>query len=136
MIEVICTCIWPVFLTLCILPISLPRPTQDYIPPHSTRICKIVLSRMSEYPDLTDPKKGGKDKFLVQSTIVQKEVSELSKMVSEGADSDRHKKVPDTFRWVLITALMLCILYTVEGIRTSSQPQTQPLHVPRTTYQM
>lgn len=65
-------------------------PTQDYIPPHATRTCKIVLTHQSEIPDLSDPKKN-KDKFLVQSVVVGKEVDELSKMVrSQEREAQQH----------------------------------------------
>ena len=32
------------------------RPTQDYIPPHGSRQCKIVMAAMRAYPDLSNPK--------------------------------------------------------------------------------
>lgn len=52
------------------------RPTQDYIPPNSEKLCKIVMTKMKEYPDLANPK-NLKDKFLVQSTTIEAEVPDL-----------------------------------------------------------
>jgi hypothetical protein len=56
------------------------RPTQDYIPPNGTRVCKIVMSALQAYPDLSNPK-NLKDKFLVQATTLPSEVPDLTKMV-------------------------------------------------------
>ena len=58
------------------------KPTQDYIPPHSSRLCKIVLSAMSAYPDSANPK-ALKDKFLVQSAEVGVEVGDLGRYWKE-----------------------------------------------------
>jgi len=55
------------------------RPTQDYIPPNATKVCKIVMTKMAAYPDLANPK-NLKDKFLVQSTTLKQQVPDLTKM--------------------------------------------------------
>ena len=58
------------------------KPTQDYIPPHASRTCKIVMSQLSAYPDASNPK-AVKDKFLVQSAEVGVEVGDLSRYWKE-----------------------------------------------------
>ena len=68
------------------------KPTQDYIPPHSTKICKIVCTKFDSYPVVDNSstskdsssanKNTNKDKFLVQSTNIDREVQDLTKVVS------------------------------------------------------
>lgn len=58
------------------------KPTQGYIPPQSTKQCKIVLSALSAYPD-TSNSKNVRDKFLVQSVSVGGEVDDLSRFWKE-----------------------------------------------------
>ena len=56
------------------------RPTQDYIPAGGSKVCKIVMSALRAYPDLSNPK-NLKDKFLVQATNIAGEVPDLTKFV-------------------------------------------------------
>lgn len=57
------------------------RPTQDYLPVGATKTCKIVFSRLRDWPDTSDPK-NLKDKFLVQATQIEKEVEDITKFVN------------------------------------------------------
>ena len=77
------------------------RPTQDYIPPNGTRICKIVMSALRAYPDLSNPK-NLKDKFLVQATTLEHEVPDLTKMVSEALRCwpGRARRQQQCMQWV------------------------------------
>ena len=58
------------------------KPTQGYIPPNSTKQCKIVLSALSTYPDASNSK-NVRDKFLVQSITIAGEVDDLSRFWKE-----------------------------------------------------
>ena len=58
------------------------KPTQDYIPPHGSKTCKIVISALSHYPDPSNPK-NVKDKFLVQSVQLSSEVPDLGRYWKE-----------------------------------------------------
>lgn len=49
------------------------RPTQGIIGAGETAVCDIVLARLSELPDLDDPK-NAKDKFLIQSVPLDRHV--------------------------------------------------------------
>jgi hypothetical protein len=52
----------------------LVRPTQSTIPGGDTKICKLVLSKMSDYPEA--PKGYLRDKFLIQSVTVDEKLVE------------------------------------------------------------
>ena len=58
------------------------KPTQGYIPPHTTKQCKIVLSALSAYPDASNSK-NVRDKFLVQSVTIGSEVDDLGRFWKE-----------------------------------------------------
>jgi hypothetical protein len=66
------------------------RPTQDILKPREEKLCKIVLSAMSTYPDATNPK-NVKDKFLIQSLPLD---SELIK--SDGFDLGKFWKLKES----------------------------------------
>ena len=58
------------------------KPTQDYIPPHGVKTCKIVISSLSSFPDPSNAK-NLKDKFLVQSTPLSSDVPDLGRYWKE-----------------------------------------------------
>jgi hypothetical protein len=59
------------------------RPTQELIPPNSEKKVAIVIQKMAQYPDASNPK-NVKDKFLVQSMKIDgqpPELADLAKLV-------------------------------------------------------
>lgn len=60
------------------------RPTADIIQPHNTKLCKIFLSKFTDFSQLND--KNTRDKFLIQSYVLH-DTSVLSTLYDGNTDT-------------------------------------------------